>query len=244
MVLMKNEVQQAAASKLIGQAQARAVKQASAANLKKEVDALAAQRVAEREARGFWSKLKKFAGTVAKVAAVVAAVAGSVFSGGSTLVAAAAIVAVGLSGGATVVRETRMFGDLTDNIALGMEIGSAVIGIAGCGVGILQAEKAAEHTATWARVTTAAAQLTGGAATATSATARVVIAGHQHDADQSAADAADARGRMEIQVRETQMILEWLERVSEQESEATDTTVRTLEGCSRATEVAIAGVRG
>jgi len=244
MLLMRDEVQQASANKLIGQAQARAVKEASAANLKKELNALAEQRKAEKESQGFWSKLKKFAGTVAKVAAVVAAVAGSVFSGGSTLVAAAAIVAVGLSGGATLVRETRMFGDLSDKIGLGMEIASAVIGIAGCGIGILQAGRAAEQTATWARVTTSAAQLTGGAATATSAAAGMVVAGHQHDADEAAADAADARGRMEIQALEKQMIIEWLERVSELEADATDTTVRTLEGCSQAADVAIAGVRG
>lgn len=244
MLLMKDEVQQASANKLIGQAQAKAVKEASAKNLKKELDALAEQRKAEKEAQGFWSKLKKFAGSVAKVAAVVAGVAGAAFSGGSTLVAAAAIVAVGLSAGATVVRETRMFGDLSDKIGLGMEIGAAVIGVAGCGVGAFQAQKVAEQTATWAKVTTAAAQVTGGAATATSAAAGVVIAGHQHDADEAAADAADARGWMEMQVTEKQMIIEWLERVSELESEATDTTVRTLEGCSQAADVAIAGVRG
>jgi hypothetical protein len=245
MLLMRDDVQQASARKIIGQAQLRAAKEATAKNLKKELDAIAEQRKAEKESHGFWNKLKKFAGTIAKVSAVVAGVAGSVFSGGSSLLLVAAVVAVSLSAGAMVVRETRMFGDLSDKIGLGMDIASAVIGIAGCGVGLLKVgEQAAQQTATWAKVTTASAQLTGGAATATGAAAGVVVADYQHDADLAAADAADARGQMEIQIRERQMIIEWLERVSDLEAESTDITVRTLEGCSQAADIAIAGVRG
>jgi hypothetical protein len=245
MLMMRDDVQQASARKIIGQAQLRAAKEATAKNLKKELDAIAEQRKAEKESHGFWNKLKKFAGTIAKVSAVVAGVAGSVFSGGSSLLLVAAVVAVSLSAGAMVVRETRMFGDLSDKIGLGMDIASAVIGIAGCGVGLLKVgEQAAQQTAIWAKVTTASAQLTGGAATATGAAAGVVVADYQHDADLAAADAADARGQMEIQIRERQMIIEWLERVSDLEAESTDITVRTLEGCSQAADIAIAGVRG
>jgi hypothetical protein len=245
LLLMQDEVQQASANKAIGALQARSAKEAIAKNLKKELDALAEQRKAEKESHGFWNKLKKFAGTIAKVAAVVASVAGSVFSGGSTLLIAAAIVSVALSGGAMVVRETKMFGDLSDKIGLGMDIASAVVGVAGCGAGLLKlGGTAVEQTATWAKVTSSAAQLTGGAATAAGAVAGGFVAGAQHDADLAAADAEDARGRMEISTRERQMVIDWLERVSDLEAESTDITVRTLEGCSQAADVAIAGVRG
>ncbi len=155
-----------------------------------------------------------------------------------------------------VVRETQMFGALSDKIGLGMDIASAVVGIAGCGVGLLSAAQAAEsggtlaatqaaqQTAAWGKATAASAQLTGAAATGAEAAAGVVVADHQHDADLAAANAADARGKMEMLARDKQMIMEWLERVSELEAESTDITVRTIEGCSQASDIAIAGVRG
>lgn len=243
LLLMRADVQQASANKLLGQAQVNRNGEAVKTYRKKEAAALAEQQKAERESHGFWAKLKKFAGTVAKVAAVVAAVAGSVFTGGSSLIIAAAIVAASLSAGAMVVRETHMFGKLSDKIGMGMEIGAAVIGVAACGAGALSAAGAVEKAATLAKVATTTAQVTGAAATATGAAAGVVVAGHQHDADLAAADGEDARGHVQMKESERQEVITWLTHVSQLEADATDTTMKIIEGCQHATDVAIAGVR-
>jgi hypothetical protein len=255
LLLMRDEVQQGSANKLVGQAQARKMKDATAVSLKKELEAIEDQRKAEKEANGFWSKLKKAAGTIAKIAAVVACVAGAVFTGGASLVGVLAIAALCLSGSAMLVRETKMFGKDSDKVGLGLDIAAAVVGIAACGAGLANVGTAAASTAstaastattaqTAAKTTATTAQLAGAAATGTEAAATVVVADHQHDADMAAADAEDARGQMQMLSRERQMIMDWLQQVSELEADATETTVRTIEGCSKATDVAIAGVKG
>jgi hypothetical protein len=244
LLLLRADVQQASANKLLGLAEVTRNGEAVKTYRKKEAQALAEQQKAERESHGFWAKLKKFAGTVAKVAAVVVAVAGSVFTGGSSLVIAAAIVAASLSAGAMVVKETHMFGKLSDKIGMGMEIASAVIGVAAGGAGALQAAEKAQQTATWAKVVVAGAQVTGATATATGAAAGVVVAGYQHDADLAAADGEDARGRVQMKESERQGVIDWLTHVSQSEAEDTDVTIKTIEGCQHATDVAIAGVRG
>jgi hypothetical protein len=252
LLLMHDEVQQGSANKLVGQAQARKTKEATAVSLKKELEAIEDQRKAEKEANGFWSKLKKAAGTIAKIAAVVACVAGAVFTGGASLVGVLAIAALCLSGSAMLVRETKMFGKDSDTVGLGLDVAAAVVGIAACGAGLANVGTAASSAATSAataadtaaKTTATTAQVAGAVATGTEAAATVVVADHQHDADMAAADAENARGQMEILSRERQMIMDWLQQVSELEAEATETTVRTIEGCSKATDVAIAGVKG
>lgn len=244
LLLLRADVMQGSANKLLGQADVERNRKAVKTYRKKEADAVAAQEKAERESHGFWAKLKKFAGTVAKVAAVVVAVAGSVFTGGSSLIAAAAIVAAGLSASAMVVKETHMFGKLSDKIGLGLEIASAVIGVAACGAGLLQAgEQAATQVPTWAKATVAGAEATGAAATATGAAAGVVVADYQHDADEAAADGEDARGRVQMKQSEQQSVIEWLKQVSQFEADATDATIKTIDGCNQAAKIAIAGVR-
>jgi hypothetical protein len=193
LLLMRADLQQGAASKLLGHAEVERNREAVKTFRKKEAQAAAEQQKAERESHGFWAKLKKFAGTVAKITAVVAAVAGSVFTGGASLVAVAAIVAVGLSAGATVVRETHMFGKLSDKIGLGMEIAGAVIGVAAGGAGALQTAQVANQATTVAKVTASSAEVVGATATATGAVAGGVVAGYQHDADIAAANGEDAR---------------------------------------------------
>jgi hypothetical protein len=243
-LLLQADVMQSSMNKVLGQGQVERNREAIKTYRKKEAEAVAAQEKAERESHGFWAKLKKFAGTVAKVAAVVAAVAGSVFTGGTSLVAVAAIVAAGLSAGAMVVKETHMFGKLSDKIGMGMEIASAVIGVAACGAGALGAgEQAAAETPTWAKVTVAGAEATGAAATATGAGAGCVVAGYQHDADEAAADGEDARGRMQMKQSEQQTVIDWLKQVSQYEADATDATIKTIDGCNQAAKIAIAGVR-
>jgi hypothetical protein len=243
LLLMRADVMQSSVDKLFGRAEIERNGQAVKTYRKKEAAAVAEQEKAERESHGFWAKLKKFAGTVAKVAAVVVAVAGSVFTGGSSLIAAAAIVAASLSAGAMVVKETHMFGKLSDKIGLGMEIASAVIGVAACGAGALQAGETATQVPTWVKVTVAGAEVTGATATAVGAAAGVVVAGYQHDADLAAADGEDARGRTQIKQSEQQMVIDWLTHVSQLEADETDVTMKTIEGCNQASKIAIAGVR-
>ena len=243
LLLMRADVMQSSVDKLFGRSEIERNGRAVKEYRKKEAEAVAKQEKAERESHGFWAKLKKFAGTVAKVAAVVVAVAGSVFTGGSSLIAAAAIVAASLSAGAMVVKETHMFGKLSDKIGLGMEIASAVIGVAACGAGALQAGETATQVPTWAKLTVASAQVTGATATATGAAAGVVVAGYQHDADLAAADGEDARGRTQIKESERQTVIDWLTHVSQLEADETDVTMKTIEGCNQASQIAIAGVR-
>jgi len=244
LLLLQADVMQSSANKALGQAEVERNRQEVKTYRKKEAEAAAAQEKAEEESHGFWAKLKKVAGTVAKVAAVVAAVAGSVFTGGSSLIAAAAIVAAGLSAGAMVVKETHMFGKLSDKIGLGMEIAGAVIGVAAGGAGALQAgETAATQAPTWAKLTVAGAEATGATATATGAAAGCVVAGYQHDADEAAADGEDARGRMQMKQSEQQSVIDWLKRASQFEADATDATMKTIDGCNQAAKIAIAGVR-
>lgn len=250
LLLMSADVRQSAADKAFGQAQVTANKAAAETSRKREAQAVAEQAKAEKESHGFWAKLKKFAGTVAKVAVVAAAAAGAVFTGGATLVALAAIAALALSGGAMVVRETRMFGNLSDKIGLGLDIASAVIGVAACGAGIYgaatttaSAAAAASQTATAVKVAVAGAQLTGAAANGTSALAGGFVAGYQHDADLAAVDAESARAQLETHAHDRQLIMTWLAQVSDLEADAISTTMKTIEGCNHANDLAIGGVR-
>ena len=243
LLLLRADVMQGSANKLLGQSQVERNAKAVKTYRRKEAEAVAEQEKAERESHGFWAKLKKFAGTVAKIAAVVASVAGSVFTGGASLVGVAAIVAVGLSAGAMVVKETHVFGKLSDKIGLGMEIASAVIGVAACGVGALQAGETATQAPAWTKMTVAGAEATGATATATGAAAGVVVAGYEHDADLAAADGEDAHGRVQMKQSERQSIIDWLTQVSQLEADATDATMKTIDGCNQASKLAIAGVR-
>lgn len=247
LLLMRADIQQGAADRQIGQVQLRNSRAATATTLKKKLDALAEERQAEKESHGFWASLKKSAGTIAKIAAVVACAAGAVFTGGATLVGIAAIVALGFSASAMVVRETQLFGKSSEDIAFGLNVTAAVVGIAACGAGLLNAgEQAAAMTSTQlaAKAVQTGAQGASGISAGTAVVAGCYVAGYQHDAERAAADVEDARGKMELQARDRQMIIAWLEQVSGFESDAKKTAVRTIEECSKPTDIAINGVKG
>lgn len=238
-ILMAAQVDQMGHARRQGEVRIQDLRIATEANHKKEVQALAEQREAEREARGFWGFVKKVAGTIAKVAGVVAAAAGSLFTAGATM--AVAVAALALSAGAMLVRETRMFGELSDKIALGMDIGAAGLNIGSAASAIVS--NTARTGAAWLRTTQNVAEMVNAGATLTAAGAGCVVASYQHDADLAQADAEDARGRIKMLADEQQMILDWLGRVAELERDAVDTTIKSLEKATQATDVAIAGVR-
>lgn len=235
-----------------GESQAKRQREATAEAQRKVEQALAEMREAQREASGFWGKLKSIAGTIAKVAAVVSAVAATAFSGGMAAPALCAVAALVLSTGATIVRETRLFGDLSDKIAMGMEITGAAVGVVGgCIGGFTSIGSAANTAATTAsnaakvaKVVSTTAELVGGTATAAQGTATVVVAKYQRDADYAEADAEEARGEVQKHQRELALVTEWLKRTQEALQDAFETTAGAVQGLNQAMDVAIAGVRG
>lgn len=220
-------------------------KEQSAVQLRRELAAMEAARQAEREASGFWGKLKSVAGTIAKVAAVVAGAAAIVASGGTAAALVVGIAAVALSAGGTVVRETKMLGKDSDKIALGMEVAGAAMGMGGAAAAALGAAPAATSTASSAVATVGTtAQATSAAATGVGAAAGIRVAHLHADADHARAQAEDARFRMAANQRETDFLLRTLAEAKEAEQAALDTTIKAIEGCNQAADVAIAGVKG
>lgn len=221
-------------------------KEQSRVELARELAALEAASRAEREASGFWGKLKSLAGTVAKIAGVVAGAAAIVASGGAAMPLAVGIAAVALSAGGTVVRETKAFGEASDKVALGMEIAGATVGLGGAvatalGLG---AAAAATGTAAAANAVGTTAQAAGALATGTSAGVGIRIAQLRSEEEHARADAEDARGQMAARQREVQMLVQALAGAKEAERDALDTTIKAIESCNQAADVAIAGVRG
>lgn len=219
-------------------------KQVIKVNLDRYMKALEAQRDAEREAHGFWSQLKSSAGTIAKIAGVVAGAAAVVASGGAGLPLVVGIAAVALSAGGTAVRELKLAGADSDKVSLGMEIAGAGIGLGGGIACALRAGAiAATATTTAARTTASAAQGVNAAATATSASAGVVVAGYQRDAEHARADAEDASGRMAIRQREIEWLIRVMSDAQQARSDSLETTRKAIEGCDKAADAAISGVR-
>lgn len=239
LILMAAQVEQMGQSRRQGDVRVAELRVASQENQKKELKAIADQREAERASRGFWGFLKKVAGAIAKVAGVVAAAAGSLFTGGATMVVA--VAALALSAGAMLVRETRMFGDLSDSIGLALDIGAAACNV-GTGVSAILSNTARTG-ATWLRTTQHVAEAVNGVSTGAAGGAACAVASHEHDADLAKADAEDARGRVKMLADQQRMVLDWLKSVAEAERDAVDGTLKTLELANQATDVAIAGVR-
>ena len=240
MVLMVAQIGQTASDREAAGARQQEIKTKSDSNLKKELDATAKQREAERAARGFWGFLKKIAGAIAKVAAVVASTVSAVFTGGATLPMACAIATVALSGGAMVVRETKIFGELSAKIASAMEIGAAATSLGG---GLASAGTAVDATTnTMRKVGSVATGLAAGAKVV-GAGAGFVVNAFQRDAEYALADAEEARGKMQLLAQERQMLIEWFGQIAEVERDALEGTTKTLAGMQQATDVAIAGVR-
>jgi hypothetical protein len=219
-------------------------KQQSAVELRRELAAMEAARQAEREASGFWGKLKSAAGTIAKISAVVAGAAAVVASGGGAAFVVA-VAAVALSAGGTVVRETKMLGKDSDKVGLGMEIAGAVLGLGGSAAGALQATSAATSSGSSVIATVGTmAKATNAAATGTSAAAGIRIADLHAAAEHARADVEDASFRMATHQRDTDFLLRTLAEAKEAEREALEVTIKAIEGCNQAADVAIAGVRG
>ncbi len=230
---------------------ARQNQRASDAQQKKMLEAIAQQRAAERDSKGFWADLKKVASTVAKIATVVASAAVIVMSGGSGAPMVVAVASLVLSGGGMAVRELKLAGKDSDQIGMGMELAGAAVGVCGAvggamnaGAKAAEAAQATDSAVTAARTIKTGAQITGAAATATSATATVVIADYAKDAEMAAADAEEARGAMQQHQRDTSLLIETLKAAQEGQRDALSGTMNAIEACNKAAAVAIAGVRG
>lgn len=220
-------------------------KEQSAVQLRRELSAMEAARRAEREASGFWSKLKSAAGTIAKISAVVAGTAVVVASGGTAAALVVGIAAIALSASGTVVRETKMLGKDSDKVGLGMEIAGAAMGLGGSLAATAGAASVATSPGTSViRTVATTAQVTDAAATVTGATAGIRLAHLHADAAHARTDAEDARFRMAAHQRDTDFLLRTLGEAKEAEREALDTTIKAIEGCNQAADIAIAGVRG
>lgn len=240
LVLMVAQIGQAAGDRVAAGARQQEIKTKSDSNMKKELEATAKQREAERAARGFWGFLKKIAGAIAKIAAVVASTVSAVFTGGATLPMACAIATVALSGGAMIVRETKIFGELSAKIAFAMDLGAAATSLGG---GFASAGTAADAvTNTMRKVGSVASEVDAGAKLV-GAGAGVVVNAFERDAGHALADAEEARGKMQLLAQERQMLIEWFGQIAEVERDAIEGTTKTLAGMQQATDVAIAGVR-
>lgn len=150
---------------------------------------------------GFWRDLEQGALWVAKVAAVVGSTALTVATCGAAG-ATLALAGVALAAGGEVVSRTRMFGDASTAVALGLDIGGAVAGLGGT---IATATGSVATTANAGLVNFGrAAEMTGGAATVVQGGAHVRTTNFEGDAQQAAADATEAaraEARMETLVQ-------------------------------------------
>lgn len=244
MILMAAQVDQAGADRSSAAVQAQKIKVASERAMNDGLQANARQREAERAARGFWGFLKKIAGAVAKIAAAVAAAALAVFSGGATLPAICAVATIALSGGAALVRETRMFGELSDKVGMGLDIAA----IATCGTGAIAglagaAPKVVDSASAVMSKVANGAQLVAAGGSAVAGASTAVVAGFQREADLAVADGEAAREKQQLSARERQSLGEWVQRIREIESDAHQSTTKLLEGMHDATNVAINGMR-
>lgn len=242
LILMTAQIGQCASDRAAAGARQKEIKTASDTNMNKELEANAKQREAERAARGFWGFLKKIAGAIAKIAAVVASTVSAVFTGGATLPMACAIATVALSGGAMLVRETKVFGELSAKIANAMDIGAGVTSLGG-GLAASGASAAVDATTTTMRKVGSVASGVDAGAKVVGAGAGFVVGAFERDAGHALADAEEARGKMQLLAQERQMLVEWFGQIAEVEKDAIEGTTKTLAGMQQATEVAIAGVR-
>lgn len=249
-VLYADRVKQGALDVRAVDIQARQQQRATEAQQKKLTVAISEQRAAERASKGGWADLKKVASTVAKIATVVASAAAVVMSGGAAAGLVVGVAGLVLSGGGMAVRELKLLGKDSESVGMGMELAGAAIGVGSCVAGAVAAGAAANAastassaTATW-QTTKSAAQVTAAIGTATSASAGVVIASYARDSELAAADAAEARGAMEMQQRERRLAVEMLQAAMETQRDALSGTSDAINACNNAAAVAIAGVRG
>jgi hypothetical protein len=225
--------------------QARQQQRATDVEQKKLTTAIAEQRKAERESKGFWADVKKVASTVAKIATVVASAAAIIMSGGAGAPLVLGVAALALSAGGMAVRELKLLGKDSESVGMGMELAGAAAGAAGAAAGAINAGATASAKATTAAQTIkTGAQVTGAAATGLSATAKVVVAGYVRDSELAAADIEEARGLIAQHQRETRFLIDSLEAAKEAERDALAGTMSAIEACNNATAVAISGVRG
>lgn len=219
----------------------------SAIQQKKMEEARSAQRAAERESRGFWSKLKKVASTVAKIAAVVAGAAACVASAGTGAPFVIAVAAMALSTGGTAVRELKLLGKDSDKIGAGMELTGAALSVGSAGASALStsatAASASSNAVTATRVSSAATAVSA-TATVTSAGAGIGVAYHEREARMSEADFAKAQAAMDQHRVETRMLIAAYEAAEEAERDALAGTIKAIEATNQAATVAINGVRG
>lgn len=220
-------------------------RQATAIEQKKMTEARERQQAAERASHGFWAKLTKVAKSIAKVAALVAGAAATVATGGTGAPFAIAVAGLALSGGGMAVRELKLLGRDSDSVGFGLEVAGAVVGAAGAVAGAMKtAGAAASATARIAGQVRGGAMLVGAAATGAAAVGTVKVAAYARDGRLAEADAEEARGRLERHQSETHFLVEALDAAMAVEREALAGTAQAIDACNRATDVAIAGVRG
>jgi hypothetical protein len=151
---------------------------------------------------GFWRDLEQGALWVAKVAAVVGSAASTVATCGAAG-ATLALAGVALAAGGEVVSRTRMFGDASTAVAMGLDIAGAVGGLAGT---VVTTTSAVATTADAALVKLGtAAEVTAGGATVVEGGAHIRNADFEARAQNAAADAmeaARAEARMETLVQQ------------------------------------------
>jgi hypothetical protein len=235
------------------------------ADVQKDLEAIKKQQEAEKEEHGFWSDLKHIAGTVGKIASVVAGAAAIVCSGGAAAPLILGIAAVALSAGGAIVKETHCFGKASDAIGLGMEIGGAVCGgaggIASASGAAASAGSAATETADTASAATSAAATAStstqatfavvkgsatavaGAATATEGVADIKLAGFESDRLQGAADQEDVQVKLKALRKQEQMELDWMKIIQETKNDAQGSVMDAINSIHQARLVAATGVR-
>jgi hypothetical protein len=185
---------------------------------------------------GFWHDLEQGALWVAKVAAVVGSTALTVATCGAAG-ATLALAGVALAAGGEIVSRTRMFGDASTAVALGLDIGGAVAGLGGT---IATATGSVATTADKGLVTFGrAAESAGGAAMIVQGGAHIRTTNFEADAQQAAADATEAaraEARMQTLV---QRVIDEMKSDDKERQKGLQTVQGAIEANDKATAAAV-----
>ena len=250
------QAKQSASTMRLADAEARGHKAVSSAQNQRAQDEISKRVKAEREAKTFWGKLKKLASSIAKIATTVASAVATVMSAGTAGAFAVSMAALVLSTSGTAIKELKLLGKASDKIGMGLELAGAVASagslvvdaaknaVSGAAKAAGAAAGATGATANALSTVQTTATVIGSATTAASAAFRIKEADCVRDAELAAAEEADARGLAEVRDRQVRAVIETMKAAHEAETDALNATRSAIESCQRATEVAIAGVKG
>lgn len=249
------QAKQSASAMRLADAEARGHKAVSSAQNQRAQGEITKRVKAEREAKTFWGKLKKLASSIAKIATTIASAVATVMSAGTAGAFAVSMAALVLSTSGTAIKEFKLLGKASDKVGLGFEIAGAVASVGGLVVNAVKsaasganaAAGAAEATSTTTKVLSTvekSATIVGATATVAGAGFRIKEADCVRDAELAAAEEEDARGIAEMRDRQVRAVIETMKTAHEAETDALNATRSAIEACHRATEVAIAGVKG